>query len=140
MVCFFFFSSRRRHTRYWRDWSSDVCSSDLVLAALAVLSSWSIGGLFLSLGPELSALVYNSSSHLISGVGVFMLAGSAAIAQLLFGRVAPWRAAAIGSLALAIGMGLIVAAAAADSAVLFTAGAIVTGAGFLGGLRALSSV
>src|SRR3712207_9556740 len=26
-----FFSSRRRHTRYWRDWSSDVCSSDLVL-------------------------------------------------------------------------------------------------------------
>ena len=26
-ICFF--SSRRRHTRYWRDWSSDVCSSDL---------------------------------------------------------------------------------------------------------------
>src|SRR3712207_8262254 len=25
MLCFFF-SSRRRHTRYWRDWSSDVCS------------------------------------------------------------------------------------------------------------------
>src|SRR5947209_2537635 len=25
----FFFSSRRLHTRYWRDWSSDVCSSDL---------------------------------------------------------------------------------------------------------------
>src|SRR5258707_8820229 len=29
IVVFFFFSSRRRHTRYWRDWSSDVCSSDL---------------------------------------------------------------------------------------------------------------
>src|SRR3712207_7677201 len=28
-LCLFFFSSRRRHTRYWRDWSSDVCSSDL---------------------------------------------------------------------------------------------------------------
>src|SRR2546429_3378318 len=28
-VCFFFFSSRRRHTRCSRDWSSDVCSSDL---------------------------------------------------------------------------------------------------------------
>src|SRR5207253_6502973 len=27
---FFFFSSRRRHTRWPRDWSSDVCSSDLV--------------------------------------------------------------------------------------------------------------
>src|SRR3712207_9231368 len=29
MYTVFFFSSRRRHTRYWRDWSSDVCSSDL---------------------------------------------------------------------------------------------------------------
>src|SRR5690554_6960385 len=29
MVVFFFFSSRRRHTRCGRDWSSDVCSSDL---------------------------------------------------------------------------------------------------------------
>src|SRR5690606_39589836 len=28
---FFFFSSRRRHTRFSRDWSSDVCSSDLVV-------------------------------------------------------------------------------------------------------------
>src|SRR5690625_5982210 len=27
--CLFFFSSRRRHTRWPRDWSSDVCSSDL---------------------------------------------------------------------------------------------------------------
>src|SRR6266566_4265017 len=29
MVCLFFFSSRRRHTRLQGDWSSDVCSSDL---------------------------------------------------------------------------------------------------------------
>src|SRR5258707_2379274 len=29
-----FFSSRRRHPRYWRDWSSDVCSSDLLPLAL----------------------------------------------------------------------------------------------------------
>src|SRR5207245_7467012 len=28
-LLFFFFSSRRRHTRCYRDWSSDVCSSDL---------------------------------------------------------------------------------------------------------------
>src|SRR5438876_12068707 len=30
---FFFFSSRRRHTRWTGDWSSDVCSSDLVTAS-----------------------------------------------------------------------------------------------------------
>src|SRR5437879_12310284 len=30
VYCIFFFSSRRRHTRYIGDWSSDVCSSDLL--------------------------------------------------------------------------------------------------------------
>src|SRR2546430_8909181 len=30
-IFFFFFSSRRRHTRFDCDWSSDVCSSDLLL-------------------------------------------------------------------------------------------------------------
>src|SRR5690606_39963157 len=33
---FFFFSSRRRHTRFSRDWSSDVCSSDLPTARQTV--------------------------------------------------------------------------------------------------------
>src|SRR3989454_3413966 len=33
---FFFFSSRRRHTRLQGDWSSDVCSSDLAETAAAV--------------------------------------------------------------------------------------------------------
>src|SRR6266536_5322236 len=35
MFFFFFFSSRRRHTRSTRDWSSDVCSSDLIGARAA---------------------------------------------------------------------------------------------------------
>src|SRR5690606_2168895 len=39
--CCFFFSSRRRHTRFSRDWSSDVCSSDLAVDTLSLL----IGGL-----------------------------------------------------------------------------------------------
>src|SRR2546422_2037397 len=34
MRFFFFFSSRRRHTRCSRDWSSDVCSSDLAAVGL----------------------------------------------------------------------------------------------------------
>src|SRR3989449_10872235 len=41
MYClfFFFFSSRRRHTRCSRDWSSDVCSSDLGAAGAVVLTA-----------------------------------------------------------------------------------------------------
>src|SRR2546429_9684182 len=37
LFIFFFFSSRRRHTRCSRDWSSDVCSSDLSILALGYL-------------------------------------------------------------------------------------------------------
>src|SRR5256885_12518315 len=33
-LLFFFFSSRRRHTRLQGDWSSDVCSSDLLIKSL----------------------------------------------------------------------------------------------------------
>ena len=36
MLCFFF-SSRRRHTRYIGDWSSDVCSSDLAITNLIAI-------------------------------------------------------------------------------------------------------
>src|SRR5206468_4938955 len=45
-VCFFFFSSRRRHTRSDREWSSDVCSSDLprALGAFLVLGVAGIWG------------------------------------------------------------------------------------------------
>src|SRR6266496_1242313 len=40
---FFFFSSRRRHTRSLRDWSSDVCSSDLEQATVVVVPSMGEG-------------------------------------------------------------------------------------------------
>src|SRR3712207_5512649 len=45
MCCCFFFSSRRRHTRYWRDWSSDVCSSDLTPCGVAKATDKALGGI-----------------------------------------------------------------------------------------------
>src|SRR5207253_5621614 len=39
----FFFSSRRRHTRWPRDWSSDVCSSDLFYSGHAAATATSAG-------------------------------------------------------------------------------------------------
>src|SRR3989337_1119007 len=41
---FFFFSSRRRHTRCYRDWSSDVCSSDLLCCQAASQPMLAQGG------------------------------------------------------------------------------------------------
>src|SRR3954471_14534061 len=114
-----------------------------LLAALGVMSSWSIGGLFLSLGPRLSATLFETHNHLVVGLTVFALAGSGAAGQIVFGRSTPWAAAAAGSVALSAGTLIIVLAAAEESSALLLAGAIVGGTGFgvafLGALRALSA-
>src|SRR6266498_589756 len=58
MFVVFFFSSRRRHTRCGRDWSSDVCSSDLVRVAVeqAALRR-SIGDMILNLARRSQSLI-----------------------------------------------------------------------------------
>src|SRR5207245_3310013 len=56
LFVFFFFSSRRRHTRCYRDWSSDVCSSDLFVgSAVGVGALWAFTILPRSL-PSVTAL------------------------------------------------------------------------------------
>src|SRR3712207_9317922 len=68
---FFFFSSRRRHTRYWRDWSSDVCSSDLGRYAGEpavinyIIKNHDTGG-YVSLSGEQN-IGYNSGKYDIAG-------------------------------------------------------------------------
>jgi MFS family permease len=134
--------SRPRLTPQWPSVPRAI-RGPFVLAALGVMSSWSIAGLFLSLGPQLSGDLFHTSNHLVAGVGVFALAGSAAVAQLVLGRTPPWAGAAAGSVALSAGMVLIVIASSTDSSVVFLTGAIIGGAGFgvafLGALRALSA-
>ena len=111
------------------------------LAGLAVLSSWSIGGLFFSLGPQLGAHLFDTTNMIVSGIGIVALAGSASLAALLLGRSAPWIGASAGSVALAAGMVLVVVAAAMDSSATYLVGSTLGGIGFgvafLGGLRAL---
>src|SRR5690554_8172181 len=51
MEMLFFFSSRRRHTRCGRDWSSDVCSSDLVCACLLGLGKHNQNVVLVHIGP-----------------------------------------------------------------------------------------
>src|SRR5437764_7363595 len=52
-VFFFFFSSRRRHTRYIGDWSSDVCSSDLMLKARLRIAAGDLQGASLILSRDI---------------------------------------------------------------------------------------
>src|SRR5690625_6071462 len=56
---FFFFSSRRRHTRWPRDWSSDVCSSDLSFVPTAIISFCSSSTTFSSISLRFTSLPFS---------------------------------------------------------------------------------
>jgi MFS family permease len=118
-----------------------VVRRPFVLAALSLLSSWTIAALFYSLGPELGGRLFHTGNAIVSGLGIVVLTAAGVTAQRLTGRTAPWLATAGGSLALAAGIVLIVVAAATGSTTSYLAGAVIAGAGFgaafLGGLRAL---
>src|SRR5690606_39579909 len=78
------FSSRRRHTRFSRDWSSDVCSSDLVRLA------WS----------------YQDSPHIWGTLGCTDAATARACRRVLHGPPVPTRAWLLGSRELRSGTGI----------------------------------
>src|SRR5216684_6182894 len=85
---FFFFSSRRRHTRCSRDWSSDVCSSDLVpwhpawLAAVGVVLlalPLVLPTFWVWMAVEIFAFaLFAASLHLLMGLGGMVSFGHAA--------------------------------------------------------------
>src|SRR5262249_41114789 len=118
-----------------------VVRRPFVLAALSLLSSWTIAALFYSLGPELGGRLFHTDNAIVSALGIVVLSAAGVTAQRLTGRSAPWLATAAGSAALAAGIILIVIAAATGSTTSYLAGAVIGGAGFgaafLGGLRAL---
>src|SRR5260370_34820029 len=66
-MCIFFFSSRRRHTRFKCDWSSDVCSSDLVLLFATCIAL--LTGILCGLMPALEISRPDLSVALKQGIG-----------------------------------------------------------------------
>jgi MFS family permease len=113
-----------------------------MLAGLAVLSSWSIAGLYLALGPTLVGELMHTSNRLAGGAGVLALTLPAAVTQLVWQRLDARRAAAYGSAVLAGGMALTAASLSTGSAALFLAATVITGGGFgvafMGALRSLT--
>src|SRR6266508_2504676 len=70
-IGFFFFSSRRRHTRWPRDWSSDVCSSDLFpVFAIPKPGSYRLQPIFVEEVAELAVnAAYNVHNKIIDTAG-----------------------------------------------------------------------
>jgi len=112
-----------------------------LLAGLATLSSWSIAGLFFSIGAQLPDELFGTANVILGAIAGVVLGLGGALSQLLFHRATPWLGASAGSIGLAAGMVLIVVATAAGSGTAFVVGTLLAGFGFgvafLGGLRQL---
>lgn len=112
-----------------------------LVLVLGIVAVWSVGGFYLSLGPQLALTLLSSTNYLVGGLTVALLAGTATTAQLLLGRIAPLRTAQLGLALLIAGLGLVLLALGTRSASLFLVATAVLGSGwgaaFLGSFRAL---
>ncbi|MDX3239116.1 MFS transporter [Streptomyces sp. ME03-5709C] len=115
-----------------------------LVATPCFVATWAIAGLYLALGPSLTAGVLHLTSHLVGGLVVTTLFGLAAVASLLVGDMAPRRMMAGGSAVLAVGTGLTLLALAGPSTALFFVGTGLAGLGFgaafLGAFRSLAAL
>lgn len=107
----------------------------------ATAACWSLGGLIISLGPNLVRSLTGADSVVLTGLVVAALTGTGGIAILLFGRTSPERVLAVGMSVLVLGMAATIAALVVGSVGLYFAATVVAGvgfgAGFLGVLRTL---
>src|SRR5690606_40490917 len=84
---FFFFSSRRRHTRFSRDWSSDVCSSDLhTNIGAAFRAAAGLGADAVLVSPRCADPLYRRSVRVSMGT----------VFQVPWTRIGEWAEAEIG--------------------------------------------
>jgi MFS family permease len=114
------------------------------LSALGVLASWSVGGLYLSLGPSIIGQLHPTQNHAVGGAFVFVFSVCAVLAQWIL-RDTPNRATVVGGAGL-LAVGSVITAAAISRRSLdgFLFGSVLVGFGFgaafMGALRALAGV
>jgi MFS family permease len=113
------------------------------LAALGVVGSWSIAGVYLALGPALAGQLMHTHGEIAGGVAAAALMGAGALAQLA-GRNLDNRTLTVsGSTLVALGMALTATAVAVGSAAFFLASSALAGVGFglafMGALRHLTA-
>jgi hypothetical protein len=107
----------------------------VLLAAPALVATWALAGFYGSLGPALVRRILGSSSLVMGGLTLFVLAGSGALTVLLLRRWPALRMMNLGAAALLVGVGLTLVAATRGAAPLFFTGAALAGAGFGAGFQ-----
>ncbi|GAB3287542.1 MFS transporter [Parasphingorhabdus pacifica] len=114
------------------------------LMGTAILASWTVGSMFMALGPSVVRELLGGSPHLLGGLTLVFLTGSGGLAQLHTTGWTGARSARVATPLLITGLAAVAAAVLAGSIVAFFAGAIVLGVGwglmFTGGLRMLTGL
>lgn len=115
-----------------------------VFSSLGVFASWSIGSLFLSLGPRLTTIELDTTDKVLASLGVVAVCFAGTVAQLLAGRIDPWRLMSGGAIVLVVGVAATIGALSLGSGPVFVLTAAMIGVGwgttYLGSLGALTSV
>ncbi|MEO7336657.1 MAG: MFS transporter [Caldimonas sp.] len=113
----------------------------LLRAAPAIVAVWALAGFYASLGPTLVHALVGSDAIVLGGLALFVLAGSGALAVLVFQRRDAQALMRGGASALIVGLAVVLIALHAQSLGLFLLGTAVAGIGFgLGFQGALRSV
>jgi MFS family permease len=99
-------------------------------AAPALIATWALGGLYLSLGPSLAIDLLGTDSHFAGALVIVALTGAGALVSALGLAVSPDLLVARGSLALLVGTAITLLAVATGSAAVLYLGSVVAGAGF----------
>ena len=100
----------------------------LVLPSL--VATWSLGGLYLALGPSLTAEVFDLHGSLVGGLLILAMQGTAAIGSISARGLSGERAMATGALVLAGGVAVTVVALLLGSVPVFFLSAVISGLGF----------
>lgn len=102
----------------------------MLTAIPALVAIWALAGFYGSLGPALLRRVVGSDSLVLSGLGLFVLAGCAAVTVLLLREAGARTLMRLGVAALFVGSGLTFVAIGQNSSIVLFAGMVVAGAGF----------
>jgi predicted MFS family arabinose efflux permease len=107
----------------------------LLLATPALIAAWALAGFYGSLGPALVRGLAGSTSVVLGGITVFVLAGSGAVAVWLLRRRGEESLLTIGTASLAAGVGITLVAIGQSSLAAFFVGTALSGAGFGAGFQ-----
>jgi len=104
--------------------------AEFVRGVPVLLTTWALGGLYLSLAPSLLRQVFGVDSGLVNGLAIATLSGIGAVSPTLLQRLAPARAAAIGMASIVAGTVLLLLALQTQSLAGFFLGTALSGVGF----------